>query len=136
MLESAVVSQIAVMDLTHVADLIQSRNYRTFEAYFVVAIIYLAMAICLRRLTGPGRPAACLPGGRDDRTRPLTDILSFLLLATRWTLALSAIAFLGGGIGALLLLFSAMPDPRFGGKLMHLMASCSRARPFLLCNCS
>ena len=41
MLESAVVSQIAVMDLTHVADLIQSRNYRTFEAYFVVAVIYL-----------------------------------------------------------------------------------------------
>lgn len=50
MLESAVVSQIAVMDLTHVADLIQSRNYRTFEAYFVVAIIYLIMAVCLRRL--------------------------------------------------------------------------------------
>jgi polar amino acid transport system permease protein len=50
MLESAVVSQIAVMDLTHVADLIQSRNYRTFEAYFVVAIIYLVMAVCLRRV--------------------------------------------------------------------------------------
>ena len=50
MLESAVVSKIAVMDLTHVADLIQSRNYRTFEAYFVVAMIYLIMAICLRRL--------------------------------------------------------------------------------------
>ena len=50
MLESAVVSQIAVMDLTHVADLIQSRNYRTFEAYSAVAIIYLVMAICLRRL--------------------------------------------------------------------------------------
>ena len=50
MLESAVVSQIAMMDLTHVADLIQSRNYRTFEAYFVAAIIYLVMAICLRRL--------------------------------------------------------------------------------------
>jgi polar amino acid transport system permease protein len=50
MLESAVVSQIAVMDLTHVADLIQSRNYRTFEAYFVVAVIYLILAVCLRRL--------------------------------------------------------------------------------------
>lgn len=50
MLESAVVSQIAVMDLTHVADLIQSRNYRTFEAYFVVAVIYLVLAVCLRRL--------------------------------------------------------------------------------------
>ena len=31
MLESAVVSQIAVIDLTHVADLIQSRTYRAFE---------------------------------------------------------------------------------------------------------
>lgn len=54
MLESAVVSQIAVMDLTHVADLIQSRNYRTFEAYFVVAVIYLIMVICLRRLASWG----------------------------------------------------------------------------------
>lgn len=50
MLESAVVSQIAVMDLTHVADYIQSRNYRTFETYFVIAIIYLIMAVGLRRL--------------------------------------------------------------------------------------
>lgn len=49
MLESAVVSQIAVMDLTHVADYIQSRNYRTFETYFAITIIYLLMAICLRR---------------------------------------------------------------------------------------
>lgn len=50
MLESAVVSQIAVTDLTHVADLIQSRTYRAFEAYFAIAVIYLVLAICLRRL--------------------------------------------------------------------------------------
>ena len=45
MLESAVVSQIAVVDLTHVADLIQSRSYRAFETYFAVAVIYLSMAL-------------------------------------------------------------------------------------------
>jgi polar amino acid transport system permease protein len=48
MLESAVVSQIAVVDLTHVADFIQSRTYRAFETYFVIAGIYLSMALGLR----------------------------------------------------------------------------------------
>ena len=50
MLESAVVSQIAVTDLTHIADLIQSRTYRAFETYFVVTLIYLGMALALRWL--------------------------------------------------------------------------------------
>jgi polar amino acid transport system permease protein len=50
MLESAVVSQIAVVDLTHVADFIQSRNFRSFETYFVVTVIYLILAIVMRRL--------------------------------------------------------------------------------------
>ena len=50
MLESAVVSQIAVVDLTHVADFIQSRNFRSFETYLVVTVIYLLLAIGLRRL--------------------------------------------------------------------------------------
>jgi polar amino acid transport system permease protein len=50
MLESAVVSQIAVVDLTHVADLIQSRNFRSFETYLVITIIYLILALLLRRL--------------------------------------------------------------------------------------
>ena len=50
MLESAVVSQIAVVDLTHVADFIQSRNFRSFETYLVVTVIYLFLAIVMRRL--------------------------------------------------------------------------------------
>jgi polar amino acid transport system permease protein len=50
MLESAVVSQIAVTDLTHIADYIQSRTYRAFETYLTVAAIYLVMAISVRRL--------------------------------------------------------------------------------------
>jgi polar amino acid transport system permease protein len=56
MLESAVVSQIAVTDLTHVADFIQSRTYRAFETYFAITLVYLAMSICLRLLfTRAGR---------------------------------------------------------------------------------
>jgi polar amino acid transport system permease protein len=56
MLESAVVSQIAVRDLTYEADLIQSRTFRAFETYLVVTGIYLAMSILLRRaLTLVGR---------------------------------------------------------------------------------
>jgi polar amino acid transport system permease protein len=50
MLESAVVSQIAVVDLTHVADYVQSRTYRAFETYFVITLIYLGMALSLRWL--------------------------------------------------------------------------------------
>jgi polar amino acid transport system permease protein len=50
MLESAVVSQIAVVDLTHVGDLIQSRNFRSFETYLVITIVYLILALLLRRL--------------------------------------------------------------------------------------
>ena len=50
MLESAVVSQISVTDLTHAGDLIQSRTYRAFETYFVIALMYLFMAVILRWL--------------------------------------------------------------------------------------
>jgi polar amino acid transport system permease protein len=49
MLESAVVSQIAVRDLTYEADLIQSRTFRAFETYAVVTAIYLALSLLLRR---------------------------------------------------------------------------------------
>jgi len=50
MLESAVVSQIAVVDLTHVADFIQSRNFRSFETYLIITLIYLTLAVLLRRV--------------------------------------------------------------------------------------
>lgn len=48
MLESAVVSQVAVADLTHAGDFIQSRTYRAFETYFVITLIYLGLALLLR----------------------------------------------------------------------------------------
>jgi polar amino acid transport system permease protein len=50
MLGSAVVSQISAEDLTYAANFIQSRNFRAFEVYLVVAVIYLLLAIIVRAL--------------------------------------------------------------------------------------
>jgi len=48
MLGSAVVSQISVADLTYAASFVQSRNFRAFETYFLVAGVYFSMALVLR----------------------------------------------------------------------------------------
>lgn len=50
MLESAVVSQIAVRELTYEADMLQARTFRAFETYLVVTAVYLGLSIGLRRL--------------------------------------------------------------------------------------
>jgi polar amino acid transport system permease protein len=64
MLGSAVCGQIAAQELSYYTNLIMSRNFRSFEANFVAAALYLALAIVLRQLlawAGPrwifGRPA-------------------------------------------------------------------------------
>jgi polar amino acid transport system permease protein len=48
MLATSIVSQISAPDLFHVASIIQSRTFRDFEIYLVVAFIYLALALALR----------------------------------------------------------------------------------------
>jgi polar amino acid transport system permease protein len=50
MLGSAVCGQIATQELSYYANLIQSRNFRAFEAYIVVTVLYLALAVGLRQL--------------------------------------------------------------------------------------
>jgi polar amino acid transport system permease protein len=56
MLGSSVVSQISAEDLTYAANFIQSRNFRAFEVYLVVTLIYLLLAIATRALLrGIGR---------------------------------------------------------------------------------
>jgi polar amino acid transport system permease protein len=56
MLESAVVSQIAVRDLTYEADMLQARTFRAFETYFVVTLVYLGLSVVVRRaLVAVGR---------------------------------------------------------------------------------
>ncbi|MBV8448548.1 MAG: amino acid ABC transporter permease [Hyphomicrobiales bacterium] len=54
MLESAVVSQIAVRELTYQADMLQARTFRAFETYLVVTGVYLGMSVVLRRLMVQG----------------------------------------------------------------------------------
>lgn len=57
MLGSAVCAQISTEELSYAASLIQSRNFRAFETYFVTAGLYLALALLLRQtlLRGGGR---------------------------------------------------------------------------------
>jgi len=50
MLGSSVVSQISAEELTFAANFIQSRNFRSFEVYFVVTGMYLALAIIFRQV--------------------------------------------------------------------------------------
>jgi polar amino acid transport system permease protein len=49
MLGSAVCGQIATQELSYAANLIQSRNFRAFEAFIVATLMYLALAVLLRR---------------------------------------------------------------------------------------
>jgi polar amino acid transport system permease protein len=50
MLGSSVCGQISTQELSYAADLIQSRNFRSFEAFIVVGAMYLALSLALRHL--------------------------------------------------------------------------------------
>ena len=50
MLGSAVCSQISTEELSYAANLIQSRNFRAFEAFIVAALIYLGLSVGVRQL--------------------------------------------------------------------------------------
>jgi polar amino acid transport system permease protein len=50
MLGSAVCGQISTEELSYAANLIQSRNFRAFEAFMVATAIYLLLAVGVRRL--------------------------------------------------------------------------------------
>lgn len=65
-------------------------------------------------------------------TLSITDIIPFLLLAARWTLLLSAIAFVGGATGATLLLFWRYGAPKVGGFVTSLYIQLFQGTPLLL----
>ena len=48
MLATSIVSQISCQDLFHTASIIQSRTFRDFEVYALIAAAYLALALALR----------------------------------------------------------------------------------------
>lgn len=50
MLGSAVCGQIATEELSYAANVIQAQNFRTFEAYIIATVLYLLLAIGVRRL--------------------------------------------------------------------------------------
>ena len=50
MLGSSVCGQISTQELSYAADLIQSRNFRSFEAFIVVGAIYLLLSVLVRQL--------------------------------------------------------------------------------------
>lgn len=50
MLGSAVCGQIATQELSYVANLIQSRNFRAFESFIVATLMYLVMAVAIRHV--------------------------------------------------------------------------------------
>ena len=50
MLGSAVCGQISTQELSYAANLIQSRNFRAFEAFIIATLIYLALSVGVRRL--------------------------------------------------------------------------------------
>jgi polar amino acid transport system permease protein len=50
MLGSAVCGQISTQELSYAANLIQSRNFRAFEAFIIATGLYLLMAVSVRRL--------------------------------------------------------------------------------------
>jgi polar amino acid transport system permease protein len=48
MLGSSVCGQISIQELSYAADLIQSRNFRSFESFIIVGAIYLMLSMFLR----------------------------------------------------------------------------------------
>jgi polar amino acid transport system permease protein len=48
MLGSSVCGQISTEELSYAANLIQSRNFRAFEAFIIAALIYLALSFLVR----------------------------------------------------------------------------------------
>ncbi len=65
-------------------------------------------------------------------TLSLTQIIPFLLMAARWTLLLASIAFIGGGIGATLLLLWRYGAPRVGRRVTTVYIQLLQGTPLLL----
>ncbi|MDR7152004.1 polar amino acid transport system permease protein [Hydrogenophaga palleronii] len=64
MLGSAVCGQISTQELSYAANLIQSRNFRAFEAFIVATAIYLLLSIGVRGLLNWAGPRFFFGGRR------------------------------------------------------------------------
>ncbi|MDP2262141.1 MAG: amino acid ABC transporter permease [Hydrogenophaga sp.] len=64
MLGSAVCGQISTQELSYAANLIQSRNFRAFEAFIVATAIYLVLSMGVRALLNWAGPRYLFGGRR------------------------------------------------------------------------
>ena len=108
MLASSVCSQISAEELTAVANYVQSDTYRAFETYIVVARALHRRCRCVMRAgfwgagprrcsrAGAGSARRCeMTHGRTSQRQPPAVPAA---RARCWTIGLSLIAFVGGGI--------------------------------------
>ena len=105
LLGSSIVSAIAAEELTAFANTLNSQTFRSFEIYGIVTVLYIAHGLRLPRASS--RPSTASSFARRGWTSMLRDFGSnevwFLILAARWTVALSLVAFVCGGIVGLVL---------------------------------
>ena len=62
----------------------------------------------------------------------IRDIVRNLLLATRWTVALSIVAFIGGGVVGLLLLYARLSGGKIANKLVGAYVQIFQGTPLLI----
>ena len=101
MLASSITSQISTEELTAIANRVQSDTFRSIETYLIVAAAYLVLSLRdAGAVLGGGQlcvPASPPPG--DTAVISLTpEQLLFLLRGFGWTIVLSLLAFVGGGV--------------------------------------
>ena len=103
LLGSSIVSAIAAEELTAFANTLNSQTFRSFEIYLLVTVLYIAMAFGFRaslrasiNSSSPARLTSC--SGNSAATKSFSCIM-----AARWTVALSLVAFVWAGIVGLML---------------------------------
>ena len=106
MLASSVTSQISAEELTAVANYVQSDTYRAFETYILVAIAYVFLSLLMRGGSGcSDSPCSRAVGASARRCEEIgmggslnINHLLFLGQGALWTIGLSLIGLIGGGI--------------------------------------
>jgi polar amino acid transport system permease protein len=131
MLGSAVCSQIATEELSFAANFIQSRNFRAFETYALTTLIYLCMALLIRQLLN------WIGTALHRQEQPMTISLSGTSCATcspglQWTLALSLVAFIGGGVIGLLIMVMRISDKALSRNFARTWIELFQGTPLLM----
>jgi altronate dehydratase/ABC-type amino acid transport system permease subunit len=102
MLATSITSQISAEELTAIANRVQSDTFRSFETYAWWRCSTSLLSLLMRGASGPPARrcsrAAASWARRCERRLQRQPPLVFLLQGAGWTLVLSLIAFVGGGL--------------------------------------